>query len=1131
MKIKQLADGPYDPNKTETNILEYWLENSFYKPETAQEILGKQGIKNPNKFTIINPPPNAYAKPHMGNVSGYAYQDVFGRRARMLGKKVLMFPGKDHAAQQAEIVYIRDVLAPQGKSKDDFTRDEFYAEAYSYFNKIMKIAQDDEKRIGLSSDFDRDLFTLDPRVAATVYNTFSKMWSDSIVYKGVRIVNWSPGLNSAVADIDTERKEIDSHMYYIKYALPESAKGVHENIKKISTDLTSSYTAKVVQKNKIKNTYLAKVNNNYIYFYSTSTFKENDEINLINIGWSVFLKGSVCAVAVTEENKITGTISEIKNSEIFKAIFNSVNVYDKNIVSNQIPNGSAFLILEDEFTQELNEDDKNLQNKYAKGFIIGTVRPETVFGDTAIAVNPNDERFLDMIEQKIKLNSAYGEIELLVIADPGVDKEFGTGLLKLTPAHSATDYEIYLRYNNSNETRPINYKNVIGKDSKLNHLCGKYEGMHAEDDRDNIANSMEDEGFVVFKEKAKSNIVICERTKTIIQPIMSSQWFIDTDKLKLPALDAVEKEDVKIYPEYMTKKLGVWLKNLRDWPISRSIWWGYRIPVWYKGEITENTDANGNIVLSIGGQEIKNLPEAVEKGLAKLSLPSEFNPILIPGRFAPENANFYAEIKKKYPWAEQIYTGEIDQTFADYEKAFAKTNFENRVVVAHSLGAPAIIDYILDKKIKIKSLILIAPSNPDSANFNSDKDRGFWKNIERISDIANFCENVTVIYSDNDEHFSVQNFKDFIQKLGEGVVSVEELNKAHFATRKYSYHSEELANLLAKYESVYKAEKESLEKDGWVQDNDVFDTWFSSGQWPIATLTAEGLMDYYPTDVMETGYDILELWISRMLMLGLYLTGEVPFKNVYLHGLIKGEDGQKMSKSKGNLVYTEDIISEYGADALRMMYIVGNKAGAGYKVDRQKLKGYRNFLNKIWNVSRFTLSNLGGSSESDLEKIKIKVAEIKIRISPEEIKLEELQTVAKIKITELLEGKDINLIMQSSVATLLKNVDEHFTNFRIGMAAEEIYMHFWHVFADIYIEQIKSKIFLTDREGNPIQRTEGETQERIDTLATLLVIFQKYLQLLHPFIPFLTEEIWQHIPSELKDSETIMYSQLATYRE
>jgi valyl-tRNA synthetase len=783
------------------------------------------------------------------------------------------------------------------------------------------------------------------------------------------------------------------------------------------------------------------------------------------------------------------------------------------------------------------------------------VRPETKFGDTAIAVNPEDKRFEQFIGKELLLISATGPVKIRIIADNSISMDFGTGMMKVTPAHSTTDYEIYLRHNAAHPEFTIGYKNVIGKDSRLNSLAGEFAGLHAETDRAKIAGIMGSKGLVVYQEQSKSNITLCERTKTVIQPMMSSQWFIDTDKLKAPAIEAIQAGKVRIHPDYMTKKLEAWLEGLRDWPISRSIWWGYRIPVWYKGEVSEVTDQEGQLVVTIGGVGVKDMNEAVAKGLMKVELTEGFAPILIPGYRAPENASYYAQLKRSYPWAQIVHTGAKPQEYSDYKVAFDKINWsEESVAVAHSLGASAVIQYLLEQKLKIKHLILLAPSNKSAQRFEQYKRDGFWQ-AETGGVAGTIASKVSMIYSDDDEFYTQQQLEDFAAELAGGSSSVElilETGKKHFVTSDYNLGSAELEKLLAQeaitHEQSQAESLKELEAQGWVQDEDVFDTWFSSGQWPVATLESEGLLDHYPTSLMETGFDILELWVSRMLMLGIYSLGEVPFRDVYLHGLIKGEDGQKMSKSKGNLVYTEDVIAEYGADTLRMLYIVGNKAGASYRVDSRKLKGYRNFLNKIWNASRFILSNLEGASidRSAHQQIADVFAEVELagtadnssesRDDNQIPSLETFKAVAKEEVRAALAAQNTHPLAQklalegadASMLIAMKEIEAsvslHLDNFRPGMAAEELIQHFWHVFADIYVEQVKNRLFQVDREGNPINRDETAQASRNKALTTLSYCGLSYLKLMHPFIPFISEKVWSYYPESLRESKSIMYS-------
>lgn len=749
-----LDKGPYSPIKTEPKILKFWKKGKFYKPEYhPQKGLQKNLSKDDREsFCIICPPPNVNARLHLGTLSGYSYQDLMGRFHRMQSKKTLLFPGKDHAGIQSEVVFERDVLKKEGKTKFDLGRETFYKECYKFCVNNSKMARADEERVGLSADFERDLFTLDPDIVEIILSTFIRLYKDKQVYKGIRITNWCPKCQTALADVDCERKTRKAKLTYIKYPLGRGTKS--------------------------------------------------------------------CA------------------------------------------------------------------SKPIKHITIATTRPETMLADTAVAVNPKDKRYKDLIGKKVVLPLVDREIP--IITDPQVDKDFGTGALKITPAHAPEDYDIMLRWNKENPRKKIDYINVIWKDSKLYGPIGKYKGLTVERAKLVVAQDLAQQGLIEKTEEIEQNVAICERCKTVIEPIMSSQWYIKVDKIKKDAIDIVKNGKIKIHPKYMEKRYFQWLENLRDWPVSRSLWWGYRIPAWYNGKRDEYVNEQGKIVEKLNGKE-----------------------------FDLSNSN--------------------------------------------------------KLKVQIKS-----PGK------------------------------------------------------------------------------------------------------GWIQDEDVFDTWFSSGQWPYATLTNQKLMKhFYPTDVMETMYDILEWWVARMIMLGIYLTGEIPFTDVYLHGMVLAEDGSKMSKSKGNVVSMDDIVKEHGADTLRLFYYVAGKAGSAYRFDWERIKFNRNFLNKIWNASKFVLTNLKDKN------------------------------IHKLKISDLaLSKKDKAMIWHLN--DLAKKVTKNIEKFKFNLAIEELIESFWHRFCDKYIEYSKEHLY-SDKKSDTNLRW------------TLWKCLKTYIELMHPFIPFITERIWQEIPRDKKEGKTIMY--------
>lgn len=807
--MKQLPQGQYNFKETESKILDFWQSKPFFKPEYDPKTGEVQNLeefkKDPrDKWTLICPPPNAYDRPHMGNLSGYPYMDAMGRYQRMRGKRVLLFPGKDHAGIEGEATYVKYNLEPEGKSKFDLTREDFFNAVYKsqedFRAKILK----DEKEIGLSADFERDLYTMDPKVVDRVLSTFTQMYEDGLIYKGVRIVNWDPKSQSAISDSQCERKEVQGRLYYVKY-----------------------------------------------------------------------------------------------------------QIVDELASKNQVP-------------QQVRDDTQYLT--------VATTRPETMLGDTALVVNPTDARYSHLVGKKVILPLVGREIP--IITSGRIEKDFGTGVLKLTPAHAPEDYEIMMEWNTRNaelgvqneeleqfkgDERPvIDYVNVIDRRAKMTGpIPEKYVGLKVLAAREAVVEDLKVAGLIEKEEDITQNILISERSGATIEPIMSSQWFVDVSTLKKKLIDVVLEGEVKIYPKYAEKKYFAWVENLRDWAISRNLWWGYRMPVWYNGKIEEVIDDQGKIELRINNPEF--------------------------------------------------------------------------------------------------GTVLLNPKDPN--------------------------------------HLRVQ-----IDSPGEG----------------------------------------------WIQDDEILDTWFSSGQWPYITLDTENLLDTnYPTDVLVSGYDLLIKWDLTMILFGIYKTGKVPFKNLYLTGLVKGTDGQKMSKSKRNFVPIDDVKEQYGVDSFRMNCFYQNKAGKAYAITPETLKNFRNFNNKIWNASKFVMMNLEDfDSTSNFVDIKNanSVAELKSTISGYELSVEDNEMLEKLE-------------------TLEREWQEDFDSYRFGILTEKLYTSFWHEFCDIYVEKVKSRVWKDKETG----KYSGSEESRKAAQAVLYYSLKSYLKMLHPFIPFVTEEIWQHLIEDGKYEKALMY--------
>jgi len=939
-----LPEGAYNHKDHEARILKDWLESGVYKPEynpATKTVMTVEGMREDKRqpWALICPPPNAYARPHIGNISGYAYMDAMARYQRMNGKKVLVLPGKDHAGLEGEGVFVRDVLEKQKRYKFDMKREDFYSELMDFFMTNINIARNDEKNIGLSADFDRDTFTLDEDIVKTVLDTFVEMYKDGRIYKGVRIVNWDPKARTAVADNQMDYKDTVTPFFYFKYSFAEPEQAALS----IKHQFSNSKVEWRFERNKTKD---GKGDLPFAFGHITppnpsqegerspnsvsTDLVENpplcegrvgDSIEIIGIGYPNSqpddeLTGNAIGIQmriglpprlVVLSDSFTGDL----NSELFK-IFEFENKYYPG----------AHIILFDEYAND---------KFYTNGFIIGTVRPETVFADTAIACDPKDERYKKFVEQGSVEVEFLGEKKTLnFIEDYSVDKDFGTGLLKVTPAHSTEDWEIANRH--TNECLPA--IQVIGYDLKLNHLTGKYEGLKIKEARDAMKEDMKQYGNLVFvDENYKNRILIAERTGAPIEPLLSSQWYLKYEGIKEAAKEMVADGKVQIHPDSMVAKFDYWMDNLRDWAISRSLWWGYRLPVWYAGEVKEEIGKEGQV-----------------RELIKLELRG-----------------------KK-----------------------------------------------LDENVKHQT------SNIKPA----------WVPLEY----------------DNPEHIRVQ-----IESPGEG----------------------------------------------WMQDENVLDTWFSSGQWVYATLQKYNLMDtFFPTDVLVSAHDILENWDSRMMMFTYFKHKNIPFKNLFLTGLVLGKDGQKMSKSKGNLIDMDKIVEQYGTDSVRLSYYYQNSAGSSYSITDEKLKTFKQFCNKIWNASKFVLNSFtppnplssGGNNNPPLREGRV---------------------------GEALPKDNFSKKLVDHIESVKQQVTGNIEKYQFGLATFNLYQEFWHTFCDILIEESKEYLN-SDLTPNPSPIGEGSKQQEV--AATMMFVLKEYLKMLHPFMPFITQRVWEEVPKSEDDNEILMYS-------
>ncbi len=496
-----------------------------------------------------------------------------------------------------------------------------------------------------------------------------------------------------------------------------------------------------------------------------------------------------------------------------------------------------------------------------EGVVVATTRPETMLGDTAVAVHPDDERYRNRIGQSVRL-PIIGR-ELPIVADEFVDPAFGTGAVKVTPAHDPNDFQMGKRHG-------LPEVAVIDEDGRITPAGGPFAGLDRFKARAAIVDRLEGEGLLEKVVDHQHAVGTCQRCSTVVEPLVSTQWFVKIAPLAQEAIRVVENGRVRFLPENWTKTYYDWMYNIHDWCISRQLWWGHRIPAWYCGA----------------------------------------------------------------------------------------------------------------------------------------------------------CGTMTVTEQDP-------------ERCACG--------------------------------------------GALTQDSDVLDTWFSSQLWPFSTMgwpdQTEDLLRYYPTDLMLTAFDIIFFWVARMIMSGVKFAGDVPFRDVYITGLVRDERGQKMSKSKGNVVDPLEVMDEIGADALRFTLTAMAAPGMDIPLSEGRMTGYRQFINKIWNASRFALMNLGDDH---------------VR-------------------AEAPAASSLGLVHRwilHRLNAVTGEVQEALTTYRFDVAADRLYHFFWHEYADWYIEMVK-------------QHLQASGAERDTACAVLVEVHDRVLRLLHPIIPFVTEELWQHLPRRAEDGPTI----------
>ncbi len=742
----------YNPSAIEQTIYKKWENSDQFKPS---------GDTTQPSYCILLPPPNVTGSLHMGHAFQHTIMDALTRYHRMDGDNTLWQPGTDHAGIATQMVVERQLNA-EGKTRHDLGRDDFVKKIWEWKEQSGGTITSQMRRLGTSPDWSREAFTMDDDLSNAVQEVFISLYEEDLIYRGKRLVNWDPVLNTAVSDLEVVNTEEDGHMWHMSYPLAD---------------------------------------------------------------------------------------------------------------------GSGALV-------------------------VATTRPETMLGDSAVAVHPEDERFAHLVGKEIKL-PLTGRL-IPIIADDYVEPEFGTGCVKITPAHDFNDYEMGKRHN-------LPLMNILTKDATMNFECPEqYRGLDRFDARKQIVSDLDDAGLLVEIKPHKLMVPRGDRTNAIIEPLLTDQWYVKAEPLAKPAIEAVRSGEIKFVPENWDKTYYNWMDNIQDWCISRQLWWGHRIPAWYD-----------------------------------------------------EQDNFYVG------------------------------SDEAAVRAKHSLGD--------DVKLR--------------------------------------------------------------------------------------------------------------------QDEDVLDTWFSSALWPFATMgwpeKTEDLETFVPSSVLVTGFDIIFFWVARMIMMTKKFTGKVPFKEIYITGLICDEQGNKMSKSKGNVldpidlldgISIEDLVSKrtngmmqpqmakkiekatrdqfpegidsYGTDALRFTFASLASANREISFDLGRVEGYRNFCNKLWNGSRYVLMH---TEDQDF-----------LTGDDHEFSLADRWIDAKLQ-------------------EVIEQYRKHLDTYRFDLAAQCMYEFTWNQFCGWYLELTKPVLF------------KGTPEQQKGTRKTLANVLETTLRLLHPLMPYITEEIWQRVaPLAGVSGDTIM---------
>ncbi|MCY4144773.1 MAG: valine--tRNA ligase [Gammaproteobacteria bacterium] len=751
--------GNFDPKSIESDLYAEWERRGYFEPS------GK-GVP----FSIAIPPPNVTGTLHVGHAFQQTLMDAIIRYRRMADFDTLWQTGTDHAGISTQMVVAEKILS-EGQSPAELGRERFVDRVWEWKQESGGTITNQMRRMGASVDWSRERFTLDEGFSKAVVEAFVQLYEQGLIYKGTRLVNWDPELETALSDLEVLSDTEDGYLWHIRYPL-------------------------------------------------------------------------------ADDSQSSGAKAHV---------------------------------------------------------VVATTRPETMLGDTAVAVHPEDERYQSLIGKHVDLPLTGRRIP--IIADPHVDREFGTGCLKITPAHDFDDNEIGARHN-------LESINIFTTTAQLNeNVPEEFRGLDRFVARERVINALEEQGLLEFVEPYSVKIPRGERSNAIVEPLLTTQWFVAIQPLAERAIQAVEEGHIEFVPKRWEKVYFSWMLNIKDWCISRQLWWGQRIPAWY--------DAEGNVYVGRTEEE------------------------------ARRNAN-------------------------------------------------------LDDPIELE------------------------------------------------------------------------------------------------------------------QDPDVLETWFSSSLWTFATLgwpdNTHDLRTYHPTDVLVTGHDIIFFWVARMIMMTLRFTDEIPFRKVYITGLVRDADGNKMSKTAGNGLDPLDLvdgidlaslvekrtsnltqprmaerieqntrrdypngIQPFGADALRFTFCAIASPSSNYNFDVKRVEGYHYFCNKLWNATKYVLANCG---DLDLD-------------APHDLSMPDRW-------------------IQSAANQLVKQCRKAFEDYRFDLCANHIYDFIWHEYCDWYVELTKSILY---DEDSSVLATRGAKR-------TLIVVLELLLRATHPIMPFITESLWTQIaPLAGRNQPSLMLEQ------